>query len=53
MRKPYSTDMTEAEKKLFKEAYENKYEYTTGSKTEVDLVEIMNAIRYLAKTGCQ
>ena len=52
MRKPYSTDMTEAEKKIFKEAYEKRYKYTTGSPTEVDLVEVMNAILYLAKTGC-
>ncbi len=45
--------MTDEEWGILKEALEEIEPYTTGRPRKVDLREVLNAIYYINKTGCQ
>ena len=51
--KRYPSDITDEEWGILKEALEEIEPYTTGRPREVDLREVLNAIYYINKTGCQ
>ncbi len=51
--KRYPSDLTDEEWEILKEALEEIEPYTTGRPREVDLREVLNAIYYINKTGCQ
>ncbi len=51
--KRYPSDMTDEEWGILKEALEEIEPYTTGRPRKVDLREVLNAIYYINKTGCQ
>lgn len=51
--KRYPSDITDEEWEILKEALEEIEPYTTGRPREVDLREVLNAIYYINKTGCQ
>ena len=51
--KRYPSDITDEEWEILKEALEEIEPYTTGRPRKVDLREVLNAIYYINKTGCQ
>ena len=51
--KRYPSDLTDEEWQLLEPIFEEVEPYTTGRLREKDLREIINAIFYLNKTGCQ
>jgi putative transposase len=51
--KRYPSDLTDEEWQLLEPIFEEIEPYTTGRPREKDLREIVNAIFYLNKTGCQ
>ena len=51
--KRYPSDLTDEEWQLLEPVFEEVEPYTTGRPREKDLREIVNAIFYLNKTGCQ
>jgi len=51
--KRYPSDLTDEEWQLLEPIFEEVEPYTTGRPREKDLREIVNAIFYLNKTGCQ
>ena len=51
--KRYPSDITDEEWEILKEVLEEIEPYTTGRPRKVDLREVLNAIYYLNKTGCQ
>lgn len=51
--KRYPSDLTDEEWQLLEPIFEEVEPYTTGRPREKDLREIINAIFYLNKTGCQ
>ena len=51
--KRYPSDLTDEEWELLEPIFEEIEPYTTGRPREKDLREIVNAIFYLNKTGCQ
>jgi len=51
--KRYPSDLTDEEWQLLEPVFEEIDPYTTGRPRTTDLREIVNAIFYLNKTGCQ
>ena len=51
--KRYPSDLTDEEWRLLEPIFAEVEPYTTGRPRETDLREILNAIFYLNKTGCQ
>jgi putative transposase len=51
--KRYPSDLTDEEWDILKPILEKADPYTTGRPRQVDLREVINAIFYLNKTGCQ
>lgn len=51
--KRYPSDLTEEEWEIVKPILEEADPYTTGRPRAVDLREVLNAIFYINKTGCQ
>jgi putative transposase len=51
--KRYPSDLTDEEWDILKPILEKADPYTTGRPRQVDLREVVNAIFYLNKTGCQ
>ena len=51
--KRYPSDLTDEEWDILKPILEKADPYTTGRPQQVDLREVVNAIFYLNKTGCQ
>ena len=51
--KRYPSDLTDEEWEVIKEVLEQEEPYTTGRPQTVDRREIVNALFYLNKTGCQ
>jgi putative transposase len=49
----YPSDLTDEECKLLEPVFEEVEPYTAGRPRTTDLREIVNAIFYLNKTGCQ
>jgi putative transposase len=49
----YPSDLTDEEWEILKEALDKIEPYTTGRPRKVNLREILNAIYYFTKTGCQ
>jgi putative transposase len=49
----YPSDLTDEEWEIVKPILEQADPYTTGRPRKVDLREVVNAIIYLNKTGCQ
>lgn len=51
--KRYPSDPTDEEWEIVKPILEEADPYTTGRPREVELREVLNAIFYINKTGCQ
>ena len=51
MRKSYETDLNDCQWEVLQPLFERPY--TTGRPRKVPVREILNAIRYVLKTGCQ
>jgi putative transposase len=51
--KRYPSDLTDEEWSILEPILEKANPYTTGRPREVDLREVLNAIFYINKTGCQ
>lgn len=51
--KRYPSDLTDEEWEIVKPVLEEADPYTTGRPREVELREVLNAIFYINKTGCQ
>ena len=51
--KRYPSDLTDEEWEILEPILKKADPYTTGRPRQVDLREVLNAIFYLNKTGCQ
>jgi putative transposase len=51
--KRYPSDLTDEEWEILKQVLDEVEPYTTGRPRKIDLREVLNAIYYMNKTGCQ